>query len=119
VAYHSVLSYPHRKVSVAAQPAAVRVARAGVIPVAILGGPEFDVAEIDPTTLAFGSGGAQPTHRSGGHTGDVNEDGITDLVSHFKMKEVCLDVGDEMVCATGNMIDGRAFAGCDAIRTRP
>jgi hypothetical protein len=119
VAYHSVRSLPPRKVSVAAQPAAVRVARAGVIPVAILGELEFDVAEIDRTTLAFGPGGAKPTHRSGGHSGDVNEDGVTDLVSHFDVKEVGLDVGDELVCATGNTFDGRAFEGCDAIRTLP
>jgi len=119
VAYHSVLSLPPREVSVSAQPAVVRVARGGVIPVAILGEPEFDVAEIDRTTLALGPGGAQPTHRSGGHTGDVNEDGITDLVSHFNVKAVSLDVGDEMVCAMGNTFDGRAFEGCDAIRTLP
>ena len=119
VAYHSVLSLPPRKVSVAVQPAALRVARAGVIPVAILGESEFDVAEIDRTTLAFGPGGATPTHRSGGHSGDVNEDGVTDLVSHFAVEEVGLDVGDESVCATGNTFDGRAFEGCDAIRTLP
>jgi O-glycosyl hydrolase len=119
VAYHSVLSLPPREVSVSAQPAAVRVARGGVIPVAILGEPEFDVAEIDRTTLALGPGGARPTHRSGGHTGDVNEDGITDLVSHFNVKAVSLDVGDELVCAMGNTFDGRAFEGCDAIRTLP
>ena len=119
VAYHSVRSLPPRKVSVSAQAAAVRVARAGVIPVAIFGEPEFDVAEIDLTTLAFGPGGAQPTHRSGGHFGDVNQDGIIDLVSHFKVKEVSLDVGDELVCAIGNTFDGRAFEGCDAIRTLP
>jgi hypothetical protein len=119
VAYHSVLSLPPREISVSAQPAAVRVARGGVIPVSILGEPEFDVAEIDRTTLALGPGGAQPTHRSGGHSGDVNEDGISDLVSHFNVKAVSLTVGDELVCATGKTFDGRAFEGCDAIRTLP
>jgi O-glycosyl hydrolase len=119
VGYHSQLSFPPRKVSVSAQAAAVRVARPGVIPIAILGEPEFDVGEIDLTTLACGPGGAQPAHRSGGHFGDLNEDGITDLVSHFNVREVSLDVGDEMVCATGNTSDGRAFEGCDAIRTLP
>jgi O-glycosyl hydrolase len=119
VAYHSVLSLPTRKVSVEVQPAVVRLARAGVIPVAILGESEFDVAEIDRTTLVFGPGGATPTHRSGGHAGDVNDDGVTDLVSHFDVKEVGLDVGDELVCATGSTFDGGVFEGCDAIRTRP
>jgi hypothetical protein len=58
-------------------------------------------------------------HGSGGHSGDVNEDGITDLVSHFNVREVSLAVGDELACATGNTFDGRPFEGCDAIRTLP
>jgi O-glycosyl hydrolase len=119
VGYHSVLSLPPRKVNVSAQAAAVRVTRPGVIPVAILGESEFDVDEIDLATLEFGPGGAQPAHRNGGHRGDVNEDGIIDLVSHFNVREVSLDVGDELACATGNTFDGRAFEGCDAIRTLP
>ena len=119
VGYHSQLSVPPREVSVSAQASAVRVARSGVIPVAILGDPEFDVGEIDRATLECGPGGAQPAHRSGGHFGDVNHDGITDLVSHFNVKEVGLDAGDEMVCVAGNTFDGRAFEGCDAIRTLP
>jgi len=119
VGYHSQFSFPPRKVSVSVQTAAVRVARSGVIPIAFLGEPEFDVDEIDLATLGCGPGGAQPVHRSGGHFGDINDDGITDLVSHFNVKEVGLDPGDEMLCATGNTFDGGAFKGCDAIRTLP
>jgi O-glycosyl hydrolase len=119
VGYHSQLSFPPRKVSVSAQVETLRVERSGVIPLAIYGEPEFDVGEIDPTTLELGPGGAQPTHRSGGHPDDVNEDGIIDLVSHFNVREASLDVGDEWVCATGVTFDGQAFEGCDAIRTLP
>jgi O-glycosyl hydrolase len=119
VAYHSQRSLPPREVPISVRVAAVRVARPGVLPVAILGGPDFDVAEIDLATLECGPGGAQPAHRSGGHFDDVNDDGITDLVSHFKVMEVGLGVGDEEVCAAGYTIGGRAFEGCDAIRTLP
>jgi len=119
VGYHSQLSFPPRKVAVSAQASTVRVSRPGVIPVAILGEPEFDIGEIDLTSLEFGPGGAQPVHRSGGHPGDVNEDGIIDLISHFNVREASFDVGDEWACATGITFDGQAFEGCDEIRTLP
>jgi hypothetical protein len=48
----------------------------GVIPVAILGAPGFDVSDIDVTTLAFGPGGAAPAHSWGGHFEDANADGL-------------------------------------------
>ena len=86
---------------------------------AILGDPEFDVREIDLATLECGPGRARPAHRGDGHFGDVNDDGVTDLVVHFNVREVGLDAGDERICATGNLFGGRAFEGCAAIRTLP
>lgn len=119
VGYHSQRSLPPRDVSLAIHPNTVPAARSGVVPVSILGDPEFDVAEIDLATLEFGPGGAQPTHRSGGHFGDVNGDGLIDLVAHFSVPEVGLAVGDEVACVTGNSFGGRSFEGCDAIRSVP
>ncbi len=119
VGYHSQLSLPPRRVSVSAPSAAVRIARPGAIAVAILGEPDFDVREIDLPTLRCGPGGARAVHHRGGHFGDVNEDGITDLIAHFNVNEVGFGVGDEAVCATGSTVAGRAFEGCDAIRTLP
>ncbi|MCH7709946.1 MAG: hypothetical protein IH884_15770, partial [Myxococcales bacterium] len=46
----------------------------GVIPVAILGSPGFDVSDIDVTTLAFGPGDAAPAHSRIGHFEDANAD---------------------------------------------
>jgi hypothetical protein len=48
----------------------------GVIPVAILGAPGFDVSDIDVTTLAFGPDEAAPAHEKGGHFEDANADGL-------------------------------------------
>jgi hypothetical protein len=90
--------------------------RAGVVPVALMGSEQFDAMEADPDSLLLGVDGA-PAESA--HMSDIDGDGWTDMVVHFRVERTGTAYGDTSICLTGETFAGMSFAGCDQIRTVP
>jgi hypothetical protein len=92
----------------------------GVIPVAILTTPGFDATRVDHSTVSFE--GASETHgnRKTGeprrHQQDVDADGDTDLVFHFRLGDTGLTCNAAEGTLTGETFDGVAITGTDSVR---
>jgi hypothetical protein len=97
------------------EPNSINPRSRGVIPLAIFGSADFDVADVDVSTLRFGSNEAAPRHN--GHLEDVNFDAIMDLVVHFRTQEIGIQCGDTEATLTGNLLTGQPIEGTDSIET--
>lgn len=88
----------------------------GKIPVAILTTDSFDATTVDPTTVLFGRTGteAAPAHFA---LEDVDGDGNTDMILHFKTQEAGIGCGDDSASLTGEIFGGQTLGGSDSIRT--
>jgi len=88
----------------------------GVIPVAILGTEDFDVTQIDPTTITLDG---QPVKTKGNGDPmaaieDVNDDGFDDLVVKI-VDENSYPPGDGTGTINGELFDGTPIEGTDSI----
>ncbi len=95
----------------------------GVIAVAILTTAAFDATTVDHTTVTFE--GASETHvdkKSGEarrHAEDVDGDGDTDLVLHFRLGDTGLTCASTDGTLTGSTFGGQAIEGADSVRMVP
>ncbi len=65
--------------------------------------------------MPFGSGDAGIVHKNA-HLEDVDLDGDTDMVLHFRNQETGIELGDTEACIYGKTLDGTDFEGCDSVR---
>ncbi len=88
----------------------------GRLPVAILTTVAFDAATVDPATVRFGVAGteAAPVHSV---LEDVDGDGDTDMILHFKTQDTGIQCGDTSAFLMGETISGQAIEGSDSINT--
>jgi large repetitive protein len=88
----------------------------GVIPVAVLTTDTFDASAVDPTTAFFGATGTEvaPVHSA---LEDVDGDGNSDLILHFRAQGTGIVCGDTSASVTAKTFVGQAIEGSDSIRT--
>ena len=98
----------------------VRLFGRGIVSVALFGFEDLDGADVDATSLAFGPAGATPWHdltdrdTLARHLRDVDDDGITDLVTHYRVPAGRICPEDTEACLSGT-IGVEAFRACDEL----
>lgn len=89
----------------------------GVVPVAVVGSADFDVSQIDQSTLFFG--GLEVRVRGNSNPmcslTDINDDGTWDMVCQFEDDSNLWAPGDGEATLSGKLLDGTEFEGTDSI----
>ena len=99
-----------------ADPSPVNPKARGVIPVALLGAADFNVKEVDPSSLTFGSTGDEKTLRScQKNAHDFNGDGFPDLLCHFENGDAGFGEDDLMGTVKGKKA-GKSFRGSGRLK---
>jgi hypothetical protein len=105
-------------VQVAVLQQAINTRSHGSIPVAIYSSPTLDATQIDPSTLRF-SGATVERHGKGKwqtSTGDLDGDGLPDLLAHFRTEELLLRPSDKVGVVEGETFDHRKIRGTAPVR---
>lgn len=85
--------------------------KANILEVAVLGSADFDVNNIDQSTLAIGDVKGEGDFL----VEDRNNDGMDDLVAEFSTKNLNLKQGTQELTIKGKTKDGKMFEGSDEI----
>jgi len=93
----------------------------GTIPVAILGGADFDVAQIDPSSLNLAGLPVRelPNGKLQCSIDDVNGDGFDDLVCQFANNPSAWTAGMTEATLSGTLQNGTPIEGSDDVRLVP
>lgn len=92
----------------------------GTIPVAVLGGPDFDTSSINTKTLTFGSSGDEASlSKCNPQRVDLNGDGRLDLLCHFDNQSANFKLTDAEGKLHGETFDGTRFEGTGYLKVIP
>ena len=89
----------------------------GVIPVAILSTESFDATTLDVTSLQLGPGQATETHNKR-HVEDIDEDGLADVMLHFRVQDIMIDANTTELILTGTTSDGISVKGSGEVTVK-
>jgi hypothetical protein len=95
-------------------PHTINLRSKGVVPVAILSSPGFNVVDVAVNSVTFA--GALPERFV---YEDVNSDGVSDLVFYFPTQELHLNTSTTEATLTGELTDGVPIIGSDSVRVMP
>jgi hypothetical protein len=93
-------------------PNSINLKSKGVVPVAVLTAGTFGATLVDPNTVLFAS--AAPLRWA---FEDVDGDGDTDVLFHFRTQELSLESGEATL--TGDTTDGKHVRGTDTVNIVP
>ena len=109
-------------------PNSVSLTDRGVLPVAILGSDRLNAAQVDPDTIRLGgvkmtSRGSTKVPKLSYSLADVNRDGYDDVIAFFSVQELvsagALSSATTALVLSGNLFDGTALQGTDAVQIVP
>jgi len=86
----------------------------GVVPVGVYSTATFDATTLDVSSLRFGPGAAVEAHGMG-HYGDLNGDGLSDVMLHFDTQASGLTNSDASATLVGKTLSGIPVAGSDVL----
>jgi len=96
-------------------PKSIEPGRGGMLPVAILGSPDFDTATADPESVRLGPTGTEAAiFRSTRE--DVDRDGDPDLLLLVRVPDLRLTCEHTTLRLTGKTVTGQDFEGASPVR---
>lgn len=106
-------------------PNSINLGKHGLLPVAILGSPEFDVETINPETIELGGvslaeRGSKKKLKLAFSLEDVNGDGFTDMITFFDVQTLViggvLEDTTVVLTLTATLHDGTPIMGTDSVK---